>query len=64
MDRPENLRPRIWVAALGALGLIGLLLAAHAVPTAATPLRAGALIWFFGFGVYETVWRVARQHRN
>jgi hypothetical protein len=57
MDDPRHLRPRAWVAGLGALALVGPLLAAHTLPRFGDPLRAGALIVFLALGVYETVWR-------
>lgn len=58
MEQPINLRPRLWVAVCGVLGLLGLLLAATATPHYATMLRAAAIIWFLGLGAYETLWRV------
>lgn len=39
------------VKIIGVSGLIGLLVAAHHIPAAATPLRAVALLWFLALGI-------------
>ncbi len=64
MEASKYRRPRLGVAALGVVGLVGLLWAAQAMPGAGTLLRAGALLWFLGLGAYETVWRVDPRRRR
>ncbi len=39
------------VKIIGVSGLIGLLVAGHHIPAAATPLRAVALLWFLALGI-------------
>lgn len=39
------------VKIFGAGGFVGLLVASHYLPAAATPLRAVALLWFLSLGV-------------
>jgi hypothetical protein len=46
--------PVVIITLTGVAGFVGLLVASHYDPPHATPLRIGALIWFFGFGVVRS----------
>ena len=39
---------------VGVCGFVGLLVCSAYFPAIANPLRVGALVWFFGFGVIQT----------